>query len=228
MARPQRPEVCLTYPGLTSSGEGTFSLDCLLAANGARIFLRGMADASRSQTRTELSKVTEGQDSRGLDLAARTLLEERVRSLRRQVHRELDPDDLILRPTAPAARRHLFEEACELYWNELNWEQLTQEEIVGEGELTEMVFPGLLALVDAWLPRSDNGEPDRDREHRDVAHDFLLWLASRLVELRVQRPEDGADRATIQREIQVTDELIDLVSFRLYCISDGEIEKLAN
>ena len=74
----------------------------------------------------------------------------------------------------------------------------------------------------------DNGEPDRDREHRDVAHDFLLWLASRLVGLRVQRPEDGADRQTIQREIQVTDELIDLVSFRLYCISDGEIEELAS
>ena len=172
--------------------------------------------------------MTEGQDSRHLDLAARTLVEERVRSLRRQVNRELDPDDLVLRPTAPAARRHLFEEACELYWNELNWEQLTHEELVDEGELTEMVFPGLLALVDAWLPRSDNGEPDRDRERRDVAHDFLLWLASRLVELRVQRPEDGTDRATRRREIQVTDDLIDLVTYRLYCISDGEMEKLIN
>ena len=168
------------------------------------------------------------QDRRDLDLAARTLVEERVRSLRRQVKRELDPDDLILRPTAPAARRHLFEEACELYWNELNWEQLTNEELVGEGELTEMVFPGLLALVDAWLPRAENGEPDRDREHRDVAHDFLLWLASRLVELRIQRPEDGAYRARIAREVQVTDDLIDLVSFRLYCISEGEIERLVN
>jgi len=184
--------------------------------------------APRNPTRTERSNVTEAQDSRHLDLAARTLVEERVRSLRRQVKRDLDPDDLVLRPTAVAARRHLFEEACELYWNELNWEQLTHEELVGEGEFTEMVFPGLLALVDAWLPRSDNGEPDRDREHRDVAHDFLLWLASRLVELRVRRPEDGADRETIQREIQVTDELIDLVTYRLYCISDKEIEQLAN
>jgi len=170
---------------------------------------------------------TELTDTRSLDLAARTLVEERVRSLRRLVQRELDPSDLILRPTAPAARRHLFEEACELYWNELNWEQLTDEELCDEGEFTEMVFPGLLALVNAWLPRSDNGEPDRDREHRDVAHDFLLWLASRLVELRVQKPEDGADRVRIQREMQVTDELIDLVSFRLYCLSDTEIERLA-
>jgi len=171
---------------------------------------------------------SDGQDSRELDLAARTLVEERVRSLRRQVKRELDPDDLVLRPTAPAARRHLFEEACELYWNELNWEHLTHEELCEEGELTEMVFPGLLALVGAWLPRAENGEPDRDRERRDVAHDFLLWLASRLVELRVGKPEDGVDRSQMQREIQVTDELIDLVSYRLYCISDGDIEKLGN
>jgi hypothetical protein len=170
---------------------------------------------------------TEGTESRALDLAARTLVEERVRSLRRLVQRELDPDDVVLRPTAPAARRHLFEEACELYWNELNWEQLTDEELCAEGELTEMVFPGLLALVSAWLPRSENGEPDRDREHRDVTHDFLLWLASRLVELRVQKPEDGADRSRIQREVQITDELIDLISYRLYCISDRDIEKLA-
>ncbi len=171
---------------------------------------------------------SDGQNTRELDLASRTLVEERVRSLRRQVRRELDPDDLVLRPTAPAARRHLFEEACELYWNELNWEQLTQEELCSEGELTEMVFPGLLTLVNAWLPRADNGEPDRDREHRDVAHDFLLWLASRLVELRIRKPEDGEDRSQIQGAIQVTDELIDLVSYRLYCISDGEIEKLVN
>lgn len=170
---------------------------------------------------------TETKEARSLDLAARTLVEERVRSLQRLVQRDLDPSDLILRPTAPAARRHLFEEACELYWNELNWEQLTDEELCAERELTEMVFPGLLALVDAWLPRSDNGEPDRDREHRDVAHDFLLWLAARLVELRVQKPEDGADRVRIHREIQVTDELIDLVSFRLYCLTDIEIERLA-
>jgi hypothetical protein len=165
-------------------------------------------------------------NKRALELASRTLVEERVRSLRRLVRRELDPSDLVLRPTAPAARQHLFEEACELYWNELNWEQLTDEELVAEGEFTEMVFPGLLALVDAWLPRSENGEPDRDRERRDVAHDFLIWLAARLVELRIGKPEDAADRSRIQRTIQVTDELIDLVSYRLYCLTDGDIEKL--
>ncbi len=166
------------------------------------------------------------QTDPGIDLAARTLVEERVRALRRLLDRELDPDDVIVRPTAPASRKHLFEDACDLYWNELNWEQLTDEERISGGELTEMVFPGLLTLVDALLPRSDNGEPDRDREHRDVAHDFLLWLAGRLVELRTTRPDDEEDRERIRTEVQVTDDLIDLVSCRLYCLTDEETGRI--
>ncbi|MEJ2483860.1 MAG: hypothetical protein P8049_12310 [Gemmatimonadota bacterium] len=164
--------------------------------------------------------------SPGFDLAARTLVEERVRALRRLLDRELDPDDIIVRPTSPASRKHLFEDACDLYWNELNWEQLTDEERISDGELTEMVFPGLLTLVDALLPRSENGEPDRDREHRDVAHDFLLWLAGRLVELRTTSPEDEEDRKRFRTEIQVTDDLIDLVSCRLYCLTDEETGRI--
>jgi hypothetical protein len=166
------------------------------------------------------------RDPAALRLAARTLVEERIRALRRILDRDLDPDDIVLRPTAPASRRHLFEEACDLYWNELNWEQLTEEERVSGGELTEMVFPGLLALVDALLPRAANGEPDRDREHRDVAHDFLLWLASRLVEIRTTRAEDEDDRQRLYHEAQVTDDLIDLVSCRLFCLTDAEIDRL--
>lgn len=159
-------------------------------------------------------------------LAARTLVQERVRALRQRVDRELDPGDVVLRPTAPDSRKHLFEEACELYWNEMNWEQLTDEELTDGGELTEMVFPGLLTLVDALLPRAANGEPDRGREHRDVAHDFLLWLAARLVELRSRRDEDDEERVQTRREAQVTDELVDLVTYRLYSITDEEIARL--
>lgn len=159
-------------------------------------------------------------------LAARTLVHERVRALQRLVDRELDPGDVVLRPTAPDSRKHLFEEACELYWNEMNWEQITEEELTDSGELTEMVFPGLLTLVDALLPRAANGEPDRGREHRDVAHDFLLWLAARLVELRSRREDDEEERAQTRREAQVTDELVDLVTYRLYSITDEEIARL--
>ncbi len=157
-------------------------------------------------------------------VAARTLLEERLRGLRRAVQRDLAPVDVVLRPATPAVRRHLFEEACELYWNELSWEEITDEEMVDGGSLTEMVFPGLLALIDAFLPRGPSGEPDRDREHRDVAHDFMLWLAARLVELRNARPDNNGDRVALRRQVAVTDELLDLIAFRLYSLTSDEIE----
>ena len=161
-----------------------------------------------------------------LALAARTLVEERVRALRKLVGRELGPGDVVLRSTAAASRKHLFEEACELYWNEMSWEQITDEELTDGRELTEMVFPGLLTLIDAFLPRGANGEPDRSREHRDVAHDFLCWLAARLVELRARREEGPEDKAQTRRETTITDELIDLVMFRLYQISNEEMDEL--
>jgi hypothetical protein len=164
--------------------------------------------------------------SEELELAAHTLVHERLRALRNSVGRELDPGDVVLRPTPAAARKHLFEEACELYWNEMSWEQITDEELTDGGDLTEMVFPGLLTLVDALLPRGANGEPDRSREHRDVAHDFLVWLAARLVELRSRKQENREDRAQARREASITDELIDLVTFRLYLITDEEISQI--
>jgi hypothetical protein len=156
-------------------------------------------------------------------MAARTLVEERLRGLGKAVGRDLAPVDLILKPAAPNIRQHLFEEACELYWNELSWEQLTDEERMGDEELTEMVFPGLLALVDAFLPRGPNGEPDRDRERRDVAHDFLLWLAARLIELRNAPLPEPSVRGRLRRQAAVTDDLIDLVTFRLCSLSNKEI-----
>ena len=161
-----------------------------------------------------------------LDVAARTLIQERLRGVRKSVGRDLTPVDVVLNPSRPAERRHLFEEACELYWNELNWEELTDEELVDGGELTEMVFPGLLAFIDAVLPRNTNGEPDRDREHRDVAHDFMLWLGARLVELRNAKASDADARLRARREAAITDELIDLIAFRLYSLNGSEIERL--
>jgi len=179
-----------------------------------------------SETMDRQSEAASSSRDRELALAARVLIGERLRCLQKFIDRQIDLDDIVLRPTAPDSRRHLFEEACELYWNELNWEQLTDEEVYAEGELTEMVFPGLLTLIDALLPRADNGEPDRDREYRDVAHDFLLWVAQRLVELRTTQPEDDSDRERLRRERTITDELVDLVAYRLYCLTEQEIERL--
>ena len=157
-------------------------------------------------------------------LAARTLVQERIRGIRKALGRRLGPGDIVLRPATPEVRKHLFEEACELYWNELSWEEITDEELVGDEEFTEMVFPGLLTLIDAFLPRAANGEPDRDREHRDVAHDFLEWVAARLVELREESPESDEERERIRRQKAITDDLIDLVAFRVCALTTDEIE----
>jgi hypothetical protein len=66
-----------------------------------------------------------------LGMAARTLVEERIRGLGKAIGRNLAPVDLVVKPANPQVRQHLFEEACELYWNELSWEEITDEELVG-------------------------------------------------------------------------------------------------
>ena len=188
---------------------------------GHRIF-GPVNDATQARTFTP----DPGDDA--LAVAGRTLITERIRGMRKVVGRRLAPSDLVLRATAPDVRRHLFDEACELYWNEMSWEEITQEELVGEEELTEMIFPGLLALVAAFLPRAPNGEPDRDRERRDVAHDFLDWLGTRLVALREARPEAEHERERIRHEKEITDGLIDLVAFRVCSLDSDEIETYQN
>lgn len=174
---------------------------------------------NETQAQTHVSAMPEGEFA----LAARTLVKERIRGIRKTVGRRLGPGDIVLRPATPEVRQHLFEEACELYWNEMSWEEITDEELIGDDELTEMVFPGLLTLIDAFLPKSANGEPDRDREHRDVAHDFLEWLAARLVELRETSTDSDEERLRIRRQEGVTDDLIDLVAFRVCSLTGDEI-----
>lgn len=159
-----------------------------------------------------------------LGLAARILVQERIRGIRKSVDRRLAPGDIVIHPASADVRAHLFEEACELYWNELSWEEITEEELVGDDELTEMVFAGLLTLIDAFLPRAANGEPDRSREHRDVAHDFLTWLAAQLIELGSKTPDSDDDRQRIYRRKNVTDDLIDLIAFRVCGLTEAEIE----
>ena len=47
-----------------------------------------------------------------------------------------------------------------------------------------------------------------------------------LVELRWRRDEGPEDRLQTRREAQITDELVDLVTYRLYSITDEEISRL--
>jgi hypothetical protein len=109
-------------------------------------------------------------------------------------------------------RRYLREEAEELYWNELEWEKLTEDEMAGGSELVEFTFPGFLALIDGLLLEEvmpDARAPATPRP--EVVEDVLLFLAGRCIELA--HAEDGSEKAF---ERDVTTRLIDLVLYRLH------------
>lgn len=109
-------------------------------------------------------------------------------------------------------RSFLREEAEELYWNELEWERLTAEEMrAGGSELVELAFPGFLAFVDGLLLKEvadDSLAPASPRP--EVVEDVLLFLAQRHLELL---PETEPH---LRLEREMTERLIDLVLYRLH------------
>lgn len=134
------------------------------------------------------------------------------------------------RTLSPERLRYLVNEAEELYWNELAWEELTEEERVSGGPLTELVFPGLLAFIDALLISSDQSESGSgiavgSGPHTDVVEEILLFLAER----HDRVAEDlgrGADSGNLVWARAMTAHLIDLVLYRLYDLSRDEREEL--
>lgn len=118
-------------------------------------------------------------------------------------------------PELPADRRaHLRQQAEELYWNELSWEQITADQMGGGSRLVELMFPGLLAFVDGLLLREaspDSSAPAIPRP--DAVEDLLDFLARRCVELE----DEDEESATVERLI--THRLIDLVLYRLHRVS---------
>lgn len=112
-------------------------------------------------------------------------------------------------------RTFLREEAEELYWNELEWEKLTEEEMSqGGSELVELAFPGFLTFIDGLLLKQatqDSKVPATPRP--EVVEDVLLFLATRYLELLPELDE------TARLEREMTERLIDLVLYRLHGIS---------
>jgi hypothetical protein len=117
-------------------------------------------------------------------------------------------------------------EAEELYWNELSWEQLTDEEAVAGGHMTEMVFPGFLAYVDGLLvDRVPADALSPARPHPDAVEEILTFVAERYAEA-CQELESGADSQKVVWERLMSRQLVDLVLFRLLRLSPAEVEAL--
>jgi hypothetical protein len=122
----------------------------------------------------------------------------------------------------PAKRQFLREEAEELYWNELEWEKLTEEEMsAGGSELVELTFPGFLAFIDGLLLKEANSDsPVPATPRPEVVEDVLLFLSTCYLELL---PKAGA-QARLEREM--TERLIDLVLYRLHNIAVDSVDRL--
>jgi hypothetical protein len=118
-------------------------------------------------------------------------------------------------------RAFLLEEAEELYWNELEWEKLTEEEMSSGGSaLVEFAFPGFLAFVDGLLLKKANSDSPVPASPRpEVVEDVLLFLARRCLELL---PETDSAR-TLERNM--TERLVDLVLYRLHGLAVDGVDR---
>lgn len=157
---------------------------------------------------------------------ANTLLEARRERLERLLGRPLSP------PVTPGdgplseeARRYLLGEAETLYWNDLEWEHITDEEATDEGPVTQLTFPGFLAFIRGLLLNEvmpDAMAPATPRPQ--VVEDILRFLAGRVVELEDGLSEPDEDAGKLHTELEMTSHLIDLVLYQFHRVSREEME----
>lgn len=129
-------------------------------------------------------------------------------------------------PLSAERMEFMRREGEDLYWNELEWEELTDEEAIPGGHLTEMVFPGFMAYIRGLLVETvmeDALAPARP--HPDVVEEILAFLGERYAEATAEQ-DAGADSQKIVWQRHMTARLIDLVLYRLYRLTPAEQERL--
>ena len=138
---------------------------------------------------------------------------------------DADPDQA---PLGEEGREHLMEYAEELYWNELEWENITAEEETGGGPVSQLIFPGFLAFVRGLLLEEVMDDAKAPAEPRpELVEEILRFLGRRIVALEEELASNEVeDRATLEGELEVTDHLLDLVLYQYHGLSDAEIERL--
>lgn len=127
-------------------------------------------------------------------------------------------------PLSPERLGFLLREAKELYWNEMAWEQLTDEEAISGGRLTELAFPAFLAFVDGLL-LDGAAAAARARPHPDAVEAILTFLGERHAACAAEL-EAGADSERLVWARLMTAHLVDLVLYRLYGLSPAEREEV--
>lgn len=159
---------------------------------------------------------------------ATTLLDARRERLERLLDRHLAPPvDESGGPLSDEARRYLLGEAETLYWNDLEWEHITDEEALEEGPVTQLTFPGFLAFVRGLLLQEvmpDSMAPATPRPQ--VVADILHFLATRVVELEDGLDESSDEAEKLRSELDMTSHLIDLVLYQFHRVSREEMERI--
>jgi hypothetical protein len=157
-----------------------------------------------------------------------TLLDGRRSRISRALGRALAQPEFHDSPLPEQSREHLLGEARDLYWNELEWENLMEEEATDEGDpLTELMFPGLLAFVRGLLLTEANPDALAPAEPRpQVVEDLLRFLAGRLLEIDEQLADDGDHADQLEAERLATDRLIDLVLHRYHGLDATDVDAL--
>jgi hypothetical protein len=160
---------------------------------------------------------------------ASMLLSGRRELLERILERDLQPPMTgPSSPLPPHIREFLCEEAEDLYWNELEWENITFEEALEDGPLTELAFPGFLAFMRGLLLTEvmpDSLAPALPRPQ--VVEDTLSFLCGRVVTLEEGLAAgDGDDPEKARSEMEMTSRLIDFVLYRFHELAPAEIERV--
>ncbi len=155
---------------------------------------------------------------------ASTLMEGRRERLERILQRKMATQPGSDGDLTSEKRSFLLDEARDLYWNELEWENITDEEALEGEPLTELAFPGFLAFVRGLLLTEvmpDSQAPASPRPQ--VVRDILAFLAGRVVELQEEVDEaESAEEA--ETALEMTSRLVDLVLYQYHRLSKAEIE----
>jgi len=157
--------------------------------------------------------------------SAAELIEARRRTLKETVGRPLRAPLADESPLREDRRRYLLEELQELYWNDLEWENVTGEEALDGGPLTQLTFPGVLAYVRGLLlTEVPDDSPVGPQPRPQVVEDFLSYLAGRILELEDQLADgDGRDAEDLDRDLRMTSGLLDQVLLIYHGVSPEDV-----
>jgi hypothetical protein len=153
------------------------------------------------------------------------LIEARRRTLANALGRTLRTPEADASPLPEDRRAYLLEEVQELYWNDLEWENVTGEEELEGGPLTQLTFPGVLAFVRGLLLTEVPADsPVGPSPRPQVVEDLLDFLAERVLELTELTQSGDVDEPTrIEHELRLTSELVNQVLLVYHGVSPEEV-----